>query len=185
MTTRTGASSSSPANMTLGAGIIYVQATSGGSYVKIGVTRGGVTFTPGIPLRNIEFDGSQGATKGFVRNDKGNPTMTATILELTQTNLQQLIPGSALTGDVIASGGQIKTTDYLYAVKWVGYRAENATDTIEIVMNNVLCTEPITLTSADNDEATVAITLTAHYDLDAAETDDGYLPVPYSITSTL
>ena len=185
MGTRTGASSTSPQKMTLGAGIIEIKATSGGSFVKIGATRGGATFTPGIPLRMREFDGSQGNTKGMVVKDKGNPVMTTTILEISKTNLQQLIPGSQLVGDVITSKGQIANTDYLYQVRWTGYRAGNATDTISITLDNVLCTEPITLTASDNDEATIAVTLTGHFDLDAVETADGYLPEPWSINSTL
>lgn len=185
MVTRTGASSTTPENMLLGAGILEIKATSGGSFVKIGATRGGFTFNPGIPLRSREFDGSQGNTKGMVVKDKGNPTMTGTILEISKTNLQQLIPGSQLVDDTITSRGQISDDDYLYQIRWTGYRSANTTDTVVITMDNVLCTEPLPLTTADNDEATIAVTLTGHFDLDAVETTDGYSPEPWSITSTL
>jgi len=181
MADRTGATSTTAERLVLGAGIISVKATSGGSFVKIGATQGGGSFENGIPLRDVEVDGLQGATKGLVFKDKGNPTLATTILEITKAQIQQLIPGSQLVGNVITSNGQIKATDYLAEVKWTGYRADS-TEVIEIVLKNCLVKDPLSLGFVE-EEATIPVTFTGHFDLDDSETTDGYLPEPWSITS--
>lgn len=182
MSQRTGASSTTKDSLILGAGILSIKATSGGSFVKIGATRGGGSFDSGIPLRDIEADGLQGATKGMTVKDKGNPTLAVTILEVNKTILSQVMPGTQLNGNVITSDGQIKDTDYLYEVQWVGYRP-GSTDLVKITIQNALVKETIALAFADNDEATIPLTFMGHYDLDAVETDDGFLPEPWSIES--
>jgi hypothetical protein len=182
MATRTAATATSPEKMILGAGKIEIKAASGGSFVTIGATRGGASFDPGIPLRDIEADNFQGATKGFVVKDKGNPTLTTTILEITRVQLNQLLPGMTVSGNTIIGNGQIKATDYLFEVKWTGYRP-HSTGVVEILLKDVLVKEPIGLTFSDNDEATVSVTFMAHFDPAAVETADGYLPEPYVITS--
>jgi hypothetical protein len=182
MATRTAATATSPEKMILGAGKIEIKAASGGSFVTVGATRGGASFDPGIPLRDIDVDGLQGATKGLVVKDKGNPSLSCTLLEITKTQLSQLLPGMIISGNTIIGNGQIKSTDYLFEVKWTGYRP-HSTAVVEILLKDVLVKEPIGLTFSDNDEATISVVFMAHFDLAATETADGYLPEPYVITS--
>jgi hypothetical protein len=181
MATRTAATTASSEKMILGAGKIEIDPDDTG-FITLGATRGGASFDPGTPLRDIDVDGLQGATKGLVVKDKGNPTLTTTILEITREQLDRLLPGMEISGNTIVGAGQIKLTDYLYEVKWTGYRP-HSTQVVEILLKDVLVKEPIGLTFSDNDEATVSVTFMAHFDLAAAETSDEYLPEPYTITS--
>ena len=174
---RTGAGANTGKSTLLGAGKISIGA------VSIGATRGGGSFNTGTVLRDVEFDGSQGATKGLVRKDKGNPVLTATILEVTKANLVKFMPGYQIVGDTIVSNGQIKDTDYHDTVTWTGFRAENDTDVFTIELQNVLVKDPVVLTMSDNDEMTLQVNLVAHYDLADTETTDGYLPEPFVITT--
>lgn len=175
MVTRTGASATTGEKLILGAGKI----TIGG--VTVGATRGGATFSHGVPLRDVEADGLQGATKGLVYKDKGNPTLSTTLLEINKANLVKLMPGYVISGNTIISNGQIKSTDYHDSVIWTGYRPES-TGLISIELKNVLVKEPIGLQFSDNDEATVSVVFMAHYDLEETETADGYLPEPFVYT---
>ena len=74
------------------AGVMYIKPTETSDYIKIGVTRGGGTFDRGIPRRDIDYDNSRGTTKGFSINDKGNPILTFTALEMTLENFDYLMP---------------------------------------------------------------------------------------------
>lgn len=177
---RTGATSTTSDNLVLGAGILEIKETSGGSFVKIGATRGGGSFEAGIPLRAIEVDGLQGDTKGLVLKDKGNPTLSATLLEITKENIIKLMPGSQLVGNVITSSGQIKSTDYFYEVRWTGYRP-NSSDLIRISIYNALSKEALSLAFVDNDEATIPVAFGGHFDLSATPDSEGFLPEPWQI----
>ena len=185
---RTGASSSTASNIVLGAGVLkYKLLGTEGEYTQLGATRGGATFDPGMPMRDIEFDGSQGGTKGLVVRDKGNPTLSCTILEITANNLA-LLNGSKDTAGVITYKNIIENTDYIKELVWEGLRIDHETSgakLVRITLNNVLVREPSQLTSEDNGEATISVVFSAHFDLAESKDAYGYAPIPakYEIVS--
>lgn len=181
---KTGATSSTKDRVLLDAGVVFIQATESSEEVKIGVTRGGCTFDQGVALRDVEYDNSRGATKGFVTKDKGNAILTGTALELTKENLSFFMPGFKIDGNTIVDAGQIKDTDYLYKVIWRGYRKEDCSQMIEIEITDALQTQDIGIPFADNDEATIPFTFMGHYDLDATEDSEGFYPEAYKIIET-
>lgn len=177
---KTGATASTAGDLILDAGVLYIKKTSSSDYVKVGVTRGGGTWEEGIPHRDIEYDNSRGAVKGFVTKDKGNPILTLTGLEMTIENLDNLMPGMKVDGITLVDSGQISDDDYLYEVKWVGNRPGECDKLVEIILKNVLQTQDISVAFADNDEATVPATFMGHFNLEDTPDSEGWLPEPWS-----
>jgi len=95
-------------------GVLYqaFNKTSGAG-TKIGVTRGGLRFTPNHTIRNPEYDGKLANIKGLDRLTFRNPTITGTIIELTEDNLIMLEPGGATPVTLKDSGTFLAAGDYL------------------------------------------------------------------------
>ena len=95
-------------------GVLYqaFNKTSGAG-TKIGVTRGGLRFTPNHTIRNVDYDGKLTNVKGIDRITFRNPTITGTIIELTKDNLIMLEPGGATPATLKDSGTFLAAADYL------------------------------------------------------------------------
>ena len=79
----------------------------------VGVTRGGVRFTPNHTIRNPEYDGKLANVKGIDRITFRNPTISGTLIELTEDNLIMLEPGGATPVTLKDSGTFLASGDYL------------------------------------------------------------------------
>lgn len=69
---------------------------------KLGATRGGSTFNPGVTTRNIEVDSLYEMQKGLTLVENIKPMIQTNLLELTYQNLLLTIPGAkegVLPGD--------------------------------------------------------------------------------------
>lgn len=159
----------------------------------IGATAGGGSFAAVPTIRRIEVDGLKGATKGYETIDEWQVTLTANVKELTVDNLKlALATGSSTQGkypsattsnnyNKITAANEIADADYTTNVTWVG-RVSGSTDPIIIVVKNALCTNGLTLTTADKSEGVIALTLTGHYSV--ADLDTPPFEIYYPIIAT-
>ena len=81
----------------------------------------------------------------------------------------------------ITTANSIADSDYLTNVTWVGTLSGSNLPVI-IVLKNALCTNGLSLTTADKAEGVVTLTLTGHYD--PSNLDDPPFEIYYPILST-
>jgi len=141
----------------------------------IGATAGGGSFAAVPTIRRIEVDGVKGATKGFEALDEWQVTMTANVKEITAEAIKMALatgsstqvksPSSAAATNYnkIVASNDIADSDYMTNITWVGTLSGSNLPVI-IVLKNALCTNGLTLTTADKSEGVIALTLTGHYD---------------------
>ena len=87
--------------------------TGAGTGTKVGISRGGLRFTPNHTIRNPEYDGKLANIKGIDRITFRNPTISGTILQLTAANLMMFEPGGATPVTLKDSGTFFASGDYL------------------------------------------------------------------------
>ncbi len=141
----------------------------------IGATAGGGSLSAVPTIRRVEVDGVKGATKGFEALDEWVVTMTANVKEITAEALQLALatgtsvatksPSSADSNNYnkITAANELADANYIDNITWIG-RLSGSELPVIIVMKNALCTNGLTLTTADKAEGVVALTLTGHYD---------------------
>lgn len=139
---------------------------------KLGATSGGATFSATPEIRNI-FEGIDGA-KGNYKDgnviDNWEVTLTATVKEMTAKNLQLAMAtadidnGSEGKFDVLTPRMDIKTTDYIDNICWLG-TMNGSTEPMIIELKNVMNTNGISFTAEDKGSGSVELELKAHFDL--------------------
>ena len=147
----------------------------------IGATAGGGSFAAVPTIRRIEVDGVKGATKGFQALDEWVVTMTANVKEITADVLKMALatgikadaksPSSETSNnyDKVTAANSIADADYLTNVTWIGTISGSQLPVI-IVLKNALCTNGLSITTADKSEGVVTLTLTGHYDPTSLDT---------------
>lgn len=147
----------------------------------IGATAGGGSFAAVPTIRRIEVDGVKGATKGFEALDEWQVTMTANVKEITAEALKMALatgtsenvksPSSAASENYtkITAANDIADSNYIDNITWIG-RLSGSDTPVMIVMFNALCTNGLTLTTADKAEGVIALTLTGHYTITDLDT---------------
>lgn len=163
----------------------------------IGATSGGGSFAAVPTIRRVEVDGVKGATKGFESIDEWQVTMTANMKEINVDVLKMALANGASTDakspstasannyDKITAGAYIEDTDYIGNITWIG-KLSGSDNPIIIVLKNALCTNGLTLTTADKAEGVVALTLTGHYSVSDLDTPpfEIYLPKVSNVITT-
>lgn len=141
----------------------------------IGATAGGGSFAAVPTIRRVEVDGVKGATKGFEALDEWVVTMTANVKEITADAIQLALatgsstatksPASAEPNNYnkVTAANELADANYLTNITWIG-RLSGSNQPVIIVMKNALCTNGLTLTTADKAEGVIAMTFTGHYD---------------------
>lgn len=141
----------------------------------IGATAGGGSFSAVPTIRRVEVDGVKGATKGFEALDEWVVTMTANVKEITAEAIQLALangtstavksPGTEVSNNYnkVTASNDLADSNYLTNLTWVGKLSGSSLPVI-IVLKNALCTNGLTLTTADKAEGVVAMTFTGHYD---------------------
>lgn len=159
----------------------------------IGATAGGGSFAAVPTIRRIEVDGLKGATKGYETIDEWQVTMTANVKELTVGALELALATGSHTSvkspntvtsnnyEKIVAANEIADSNYTTNVTWVG-RLSGSETPIIIVVKNALCTNGLTLTTADKAEGVIAMTMTGHYSV--ADLDTPPFEIYYPIIST-
>ena len=133
---------------------------------KLGPTRGGGEFTASKNIRNIEYDGSLGKTKGMQVIDEINAMLKCSILDMSQETLELTMPQADLDSgtDVITNntGGLIPDSKYLTNItmfcKTIGG------DYKKITLYNAMNEGDFTFAAAPKAEGIVALEVYAHWD---------------------
>lgn len=178
MKTYTGFNEDTAENLLLDAGAFFVNFTVGtdtyesakASGKLLGATRGGGEFKAGMTVRQIEVDGVKGRAKGLERNDAWDVYLKATVLEVNEDTIKKGLASASITTstvstsyDEITGNNDIELTDYIENITWVGCLA-GSSDPVIIQVFNALNTDGLTLSVADKNESTIAMTFYGHYD---------------------
>ena len=153
--------------------LVFDQTTGVASGDLLGATNGGNEFVVEQETREVEVDGVKGRAKGNTILVREDANLTVNLKELTADNITMAIAGAAktdsdITGyDEIKGKGRIDLTDYTDSVALVA-RLTGSQKPIIILLKNVLSMEGLTLPTEDEGEATIALNLGAHYDIDEA-----------------
>ena len=137
--------------------------------IRLGATEGGGSFDANRDRNEIEFDGQLGRTKGMVRRESVEPELSVELMEFTEQNLGFAIAGSetndiddeAITDVIEITGGEIKTTDYIENVVFIGKRSDGKPVMFEV--RNLLV-EAFSLDTDHGDEGTFEVNFQAHFD---------------------
>lgn len=147
----------------------------------IGATAGGGSFAAVPTIRRIEVDGLKGATKGYETIDEWQITLTANVKEITVASLELALATGSHTSvkspstenannyEKIVAANDIADANYTTNVTWIG-RLSGSSLPVIIVVKNALCTNGLTLTTADKSEGVIALTLTGHYTVSDLDT---------------
>ena len=177
-------------NIVLDAAILY--ANYGTSSQKlIAPTKGGVEFSVSENVRDIEYDGRRGKTKGMEVVDDIAAYMKATVLDISMDNLKLALGAYDLSGQAIVGtdGGVVDTDNYLTNVVAFGICNKDSSFK-KITIFNVNGAGGITLGTTDKGEAGIELTLNAHFDPTNMSSpiykieDDTTGPQPYTPPST-
>lgn len=183
----TGVTANTSKHLQLDAGAFYknfdvaTDTAATASAKLIGATAGGGSFAAVPTIRRIEVDGLKGATKGYEALDEWQVTLTANVKELTVDSMALALATATSTAvkspsnadsnnyNKIVAANDIADADYLTNVTWIG-RLSGSSLPIIIVVKNALCTNGLTLTTADKSEGVIALTITGHYTVADLET---------------
>ena len=132
---------------------------------KLAPCEGENSFVVTQEIRDIEYNGRRGKTKGLRRVTAEDATLTVNLLNLTQANLKLALPGATLDGgtNAITNGtGTIAATDYLTNVTLIG-------DTLDgevkiITLYNAMADGGLNISAGKKGEAGLQLTFSAHYD---------------------
>lgn len=87
---------STPGRVVFDAGVL--SSVVGGARIPIGVSKGGVSFDPGMETRQAEYDGRRVMIAGLDRVTEYDARFEGTIIELSDALLTALMPGSTTAG---------------------------------------------------------------------------------------
>lgn len=146
-------------------GIVYVNYGLAGER-KLGPTRGGGEFSVKAVLRDIEYDGRKGKTKGMQVIDEINATLKVTLLDTSMAELALSMPYADYTGGVIAckSGnvGMVPEAAYLGNVvlfcKTIGGQYK------KITLYNAMTENDFALAAKPKGEGEIGLEINAHWD---------------------
>lgn len=177
----TGLNSSTPQNLLLDAGAFFKNYVVGtdtpetASTKCLGATQGGGSFNAVPSVRTIEVDGGKGNVKDLMAIDSWEVTMVANVKEMTKANIQ-LALGAVSAGtstdtnyDLVEGKTDFGDDDYATNITWIG-KIKGKTYPLIIQILNPISQNGLNLTVEDNNEATVAITLTGTYSLTDLDT---------------
>lgn len=167
----TGINSNTGSNIQLGAGLISLTKITADTLINdewkkaniLTATNGGISvalvpeyFTPSI---DGNFDNVMGTGKTITR---WTATVTTTAVETEVKMLQTALGVSDLNGDTIKVRHTIKPTDYkdLYVV---AERGDGAL--IQVTLKNAMNTTGMTLSTANNGNGGISLSLSANYDV--------------------
>ncbi len=130
----------------------------------LGPTSGGGEVTIGKEMRDIEYDGARGKSKGMQVIDSTNASIKTAIKTTALDTLIKFMPHGSLSAGVISNApiGVVDASKYLSNVTMFcklisgGYK--------KITLNNVLNESDFVLSAAPKSEGTIELELHAHFD---------------------
>lgn len=142
----------------------------------LGATAGGGEFKAAKVGHYSQVDGVPENTKGLYILDYWTTTMQATVKELTADAIASAMAAAkktteeSVTGyDVIVPKSALELDDYTDNITYIG-RIVGSEKPIIIQIFNAFNTNDLSIQPKDNDEATVQVIFTGHYDPDNLET---------------
>jgi len=139
---------------------------------KLGPTRGGGTFEATQTIRDIEFDGRIGKTKGLQTIDYIDAKLVVNNLAVTNDDLEIIMPYLTKSGtdpDFIytaeeSSLGLIPNEDYLKNVTMFAKLIDGSYK--KITLYNAMNEAPFSFAAVDKNEAEVSMEIFAHWEVD-------------------
>jgi len=133
---------------------------------RLGPTKGGAEFSATKNIRDIEFDGQRGKTKGLQVIDEMNAMLKFSILDTRLTTLAKVMPQADYdeTNQIIknSKGGAIPASKYVKNITMFskvmkgGYK--------KITLYNAMNESDFVLSSAPKAEGEIALEVYAHWD---------------------
>ncbi len=154
-------------NIQIDYGIVFVNYGETGE-AQLGPTRGGGEFVATATIRDIEFDGSKGKTKGMQVVDDITAQLNVTQLNTSMETLKMALPFAKYdnaTGKLSVgsdSVGIIPDEAYLENITMFAKTIKG--EYKKITLYNALSENGLTLAAAPKAEGTVALEIYAHWD---------------------
>lgn len=152
-------------NIQIDYGLIYLNYGVTGER-QLAPTRGGGTFTVTKNIRDIEFDGRKGKTKGMQVVDEINAMLSVPLLDTSMDNLALAMPWATYAGGKISgkSGdlGVIQDSAYVENVTLFakviggGYK--------QITLYNAMAENDFSLAAVPKSEGVITLEVSAHWD---------------------
>lgn len=165
MTTQHGITANTVERLVFDAGAVYRDYDEAGQEL-IGATRGGAEFVIEREDREIEVDGPKGPVKGLKRTVRHTARLTFTLVEVSQQTLQDLLRGTAVsdgTHRLVTPDNAIVDGDYYTNIALVAEMSDT-TDPLIVKLLNGLFEGEVTLTTDDQNEGELQVTVMGHYD---------------------
>lgn len=147
---------------------------------KLGPTRGGATFEATQTIRDIEFDGRQGKSKGMQVVDMIDAKLNFSQLSMSRDDLKLAMPYLEETGDEVdgyvlecnsTSLGIVPDTAYMKNITVFGKVTGGGFKKVTVF--NAMNEAPTSIAAVPNGEATVAMEVFGHWEtVDTATVED-------------
>ncbi len=151
-------------HIVIDAGVVYLNYGVEGKEKLLAPCKGDNAFSVEAEIREIEANGLKGKTKGLRRKIREEASLTVNLMDLSLDNLKSMLPGSKKSATSLKHGWKIEDEDYIDNVTIIGEELGGGFKKITIY--NALSDEPTEVTLIEDDETAVAITFSAHFDLD-------------------
>lgn len=169
------------------------------NWKQLGATRDGNEFTLEQELREIELDGLRGGVMGTKRVVNTFVSLSANLVEVSAENFKLAIPGAELedwppeeerenpddlpTHSKLTRSRNICLSDYVDYVALVGDLSQDTCDgpagePVIFIIKNALAEEALNISTADEDEAVIELTLTGHYSFEDPDTEPWEIVYP-------
>lgn len=165
-------------NLQLDAGIVVTGLDDPGTFdgvlqtpaKSLGATSGGGKFTAIPTFRNLfdGIDGAKGEYKGGVAIDFWDIKLSVQLKEVTKDNLMLALGAADVTTsanhDIITGRCNIKDTDYLANICWLG-TVNGFEKPLIIELKNVMSKNGLNFTATDKGTGAIDLEFTAHFDV--------------------
>lgn len=152
-------------NIQIDYGIVFVNYGEDGE-VQLAPTRGGGSFSVTKNIRELEYDGRKGKTKGMQVVDEINATLSVTLLSAAMDNLALAMPWATYSAGKLSATsenlGVIKDSAYLDNITMFakvvggGYK--------KITLYNAMAENDFSLVAAPKAEGVIQLDVSAHWD---------------------
>lgn len=161
-------------NIQIDYGLIYINYGEAGER-QLGPTRGGGTFTVEKSIRDIEYDGRRGKTKGMQVLDEINAKLSTPLLDMSLDTLSMVMPYATYSGNKISAKssnfGRLSTGAYLSNIALLARVVGGGYKLIKLY--NAMSESDFSFTAAPKGEGVVQLEVYAHWDAED-ETQDLY-----------
>jgi hypothetical protein len=152
-------------NIQIDYGIIFINYGEAGERL-LGPTRGGGTFTVEKSIRDIEFDGRKGKTKGMQVLDELNAKLSTPLLDMSLDTLSMVMPYATYADGKISAKsenfGRLPTGAYLKNIALLARTVGGSYKLIKLY--NAMSESDFSFTAAPKGEGVVQLEVYAHWD---------------------